>query len=132
MLTDVVWLTLIVSMANLGLIFWISSKILKLEKSQGGEAQANLELINQSLNRLSQLIETQERPSQPVRVTESDSNQAEGNSDGTKERRAISLLRHGENPRIISRKLGISRSEMDLLMASERLGSGHKSEVGTA
>jgi hypothetical protein len=129
MFSDVVWLTLIVSMANLGLIFWISSKIVKLEKSQGGEVQAKLDLINQSLNRLSQFIETQERTYQPIRATEPSGNQGEDNSEGTKERRAVSLLRRGENPRTISRKLGISRSEMDLLMAYEKLGNGHKSNI---
>jgi hypothetical protein len=129
MLSDVVWLVLVVSMANLGLTFWIGSKILKMEKSHEGDSKSNLELIDQSLKRLSHLIEITERSNQPERVVESNNNLDEDQSESTKERRAIYLLRRGENPRLISRKLGISRSEMDLLMASERLGKGHKTSI---
>jgi hypothetical protein len=128
MLSDVVWLVLIVSMANLGLTFWIGTKILKIEKQNSTESRANLELIDQSLKRLSHLHESYERANQPVRVVES-GNQGEEQNETSKERRAIHLLRRGENPRAISRKLGISRSEMDLLMASERLGNGHRANI---
>jgi hypothetical protein len=129
MFSDVVWLVLVVSMANLGLTFWIGSKILKMEKLHEGDSKSNLELIDQSLKRLSHLLEITERSNQPVRVVESNSGQGEDQSESNKERRAIYLLRRGENPRLISRKLGISRSEMDLLMASERLGNGHKTNI---
>lgn len=128
MLSDVVWLVLIVSMANLGLTFWIGSKLMKMERQGSTESRANLELMDQSLKRLSHLHESFERSNQPVREVETES-QGEEQSENNKERRAIYLLRRGENPRMISRKLGISRSEMDLLMASERLGNGHKSNV---
>jgi hypothetical protein len=129
MFSDVVWLVLIVSMANLGLTFWIGSKILKLEKSRESDSKSNLELIDQALKRLSHLIETQEHPVQQVQVSEPGRGNNEDQPEATKERRAIYLLRRGENPRSISRKLGISRSEMDLLMASERLGNGHKANI---
>lgn len=128
MLSDVVWLVLIVSMANLGLTFWIGTKILKIEKRDSTESRANLELIDQSLKRLSHLHESFERSGQPIRVVET-GNHGEEQTETNKERRAIYLLRRGENPRVISRKLGISRSEMDLLMASERLGNGHKANI---
>ncbi len=128
MLSDVVWLVLVVSMANLGLTLWIGTKILKIEKQGSTESRANLELIDQSLKRLSHLHESYERSNQSVRVVES-GNQGEEQTETNKERRAIHLLRRGENPRVISRKLGISRSEMDLLMASERLGNGHKANI---
>jgi hypothetical protein len=129
MFSDVVWLVLVVSMANLGLTFWIGSKILKMDNIHEGDSKSNLELIDQSLKRLSHLIEITERSNQPARVVESNNNQGEDQSESTKERRAIYLLRRGENPRLISRKLGISRSEMELLMASERLGGGHKTKI---
>lgn len=128
MLSDVIWLTLLVGITNLGLTIWLFSKVVKIEKHGLNESRTNLELIDQSLKRLSQLHETAERSSQPVKVVET-AGRGEENSESTRERRAIYLLRRGENPRTISRKLGISRSEMDLLMASERLGNGHKTGV---
>jgi hypothetical protein len=123
------WLILFLCLANVGLAGWMISKILKLEKFQTGEAQANLELINQSLNRLSNITETLERQNQPVRMVETANSQNEENPEINKERRAIYLLRKGENPRLISRKLGLSRSEMDLLVASEKLGNGQKTNL---
>jgi hypothetical protein len=132
MYSDVVWFVLVISMANLGLTFWIGSKILKLEKSSDSENNSNLALIEQSLKRLSHLIETQEQSYQPNKTIEPSVSRDDDQSETTKERRAIYLLRRGENPRVISRKLGISRSEMDLLTASERLGSGHKANIESA
>jgi hypothetical protein len=124
-------LVFLVGLANLGIAIWIGSKIIKIEKLNNTELKSNLELIDQALKRLSRIHESYERSSQPVRLTENggaDTDQTENN----KERRAIYLLRRGENPRAISRKLGISRSELDLLMASERLGNGHKANIKSA
>ena len=117
-------------MGDLLVTIWLAGKIMKLEKFQTGEAQANLELINQSLNRLSQITELLERQNQPVRIIDTSADTTDDEvSNMTKERKAISLLRRGENPRLISRKLGISRSEMDLLVASEKLGNSRQSAL---
>jgi hypothetical protein len=127
---DALSLTVILAIANCGLLCWVAFKILKLEKFQTGEAQSNLELINQSLNRLSQITEVLERINQPVRMTETSTAQNnEEECETGKERRAIYLLRKGENPRVISRKLGLSRSEMDLLVASEKLGNSQRTNL---
>jgi hypothetical protein len=130
MYSSMLWLMMTLILGNLVLAALIVSKILKLEKFQTGEAQANLELINQSLNRLSQITEMLEATSRPMKNAEMTMAESDIGGDGVnKERRAVSLLRRGENPRLISKKLGISRSEMELLVASEKLGSGRKSAM---
>jgi hypothetical protein len=130
MYSSMLWLMMTLILGSLALSALIVVKILKLEKFQTGEAQANLELINQSLNRLSQVAEMLENTSRPLKNAEMTIAEPDnGNDNGNKERRAISLLRRGENPRIISKKLGISRSEMELLVASEKLGNGRQNSL---
>jgi hypothetical protein len=100
-------------------------KISKQEKFQTGEAHANLELINQSLNRLSDIAEKLEQGKPPVSKPSPEPKvAAENNNRQNKERQVLTLINRGENPKVISKKLGISRSEVEMMVASERLGNG--------
>jgi hypothetical protein len=127
MFFEYLWALGFVGIATLACSVIIIFKLRKLEKFQTGEAHANLELINQSLNRLSEIAEKLERNDKPHHET-SQENRMEsrepGNNRGnqTKEQKALSMIRQGEDPRRIGRLLGISKSEIDLLTASERLG----------
>lgn len=123
------WVVLSLLALDLMLSLVMIFKIRKQEKFQTSEAHGNLELINQSLNRLSEIAEKLESKYQAVRETNGQSREVYNNGNGiNKEQRALSLIRRGENPRIISKKLGISRSEMDLLVAQEKLGNGRLAE----
>lgn len=127
MFLQYVWIAASLVAANFILTVAVILKLRKQEKFQTNEAHANLQLINQSLNRLSEIAEKFEQSNlqsaqaryQPrVDDTPNRINQ-------TKEQKALTLIRQGEHPRQISRKLGISKSEMDLLVASEKLGGSH-------
>jgi DNA-binding NarL/FixJ family response regulator len=127
MLLQYVWIAVAFVAANFALTMTIILKLRKQEKFQTSEAHANLQLINQSLNRLSEIAEKFEGiklppvqfPDQPRSTTTSN------RINQTKEQKALTLIRQGENPRQIGRKLGISKSEMDLLVASEKLSVSH-------
>lgn len=122
-------------LVNLALLALLYLKIQKIERFQSAEAHDNLNLINQSLNRLSNITDKLERLREPIYEVSSisaRSQSADLDNPVEKEKRALSMLRRGEDPRIISRKLGISRSEMELLVASEKLGSGRISNLTSA
>ena len=136
MFFEYLWILAAIVVANLALAVVMLAKMHKQEQFQTGEAHANLELINQSLNRLSDIAEKLERAEMPTyektipntvkpepevakKTFEPDNNRI-GQS---KEQRAISLIKQGEDPRKIGRKLGISKSEIELLVASEKLGN---------
>jgi len=114
-------------LADIALSIFLITKFKKLEKFQTSEAHTNLELINQSLNRLSEIAEKFEKKSVSDNITGQILVQEPDDLSGqNKEQRVLSMIRQGENPRVISRKLGISRSEIDLLIASEKLGNGRR------
>jgi len=114
-------------LADIALSIFLITKFKKLEKFQTSEAHTNLELINQSLNRLSEIAEKFEKKSVSDNITGQILAQEPDDLSGqNKEQRVLSMIRQGENPRVISRKLGISRSEIDLLIASEKLGNGRR------
>ena len=125
MIFDYLWIIPALVLFNLLLSAWIILKMSKLERFQTNEAHANLKLINQSLNRLSDITERLEKQSQnsgkPDRII---GDNFADESGFNKEREALALIRRGENPKLISKKLGISRSEIELLVASEKLGNG--------
>jgi len=118
------WLIAAMVAVNLIMTLMIVIKIRKQEEFQTGEAHANLELINQSLNRLSEIAEKLEKKKKDEASSEYVSQtHSEGSSNHVKEKQALIMIRRGEKPISISRKLGISRSEIDLLVASEKLGN---------
>lgn len=125
------WVIPALFLFNLLLSAWMVLKIDKLEKFQSDEARTNLQLMNQSLNRLSDIAETFEKQDYhshvPDRLRGGD---LKVNSDFSKEQKVLTLIQQGENPRQISRKLGISRSEVELLVASEKLGNGRRPNRG--
>lgn len=125
MIFDYLWIIPALVLFNLLLSAWIILKMSKLERFQTNEAHANLQLINQSLNRLSDITERLEKLSRnsgkPDRIVGDNFADEPGFN---KEREALALIRRGENPKLISKKLGISRSEIELLVASEKLGNG--------
>ncbi len=127
---------ILIGMINLALLAVLLIKIQKIERFQTAEAHDNLNLINQSLNRLSNITDKLERLREPISgdtaVAGSRSYGMENDNPAEKEKKALSLLRRGEDPRNISRKLGISRSEMELLVASEKLGSSRVSNLTAA
>lgn len=121
------WIFPVAVLVNLLLSAWIILKMGKLEKFQTGEAHANLQLMNQSLNHLSDIAEMFEKQNHNSHVPDRlMGDNLQGNSDFDKEQKALALIRQGENPKHIGRKLGISRSEMELLVASEKLGNGSR------
>ena len=112
-------------LADIVLSIFLIAKFKKLEKFQTSEAHTNLELINKSLNRLSEIAEKFEsKPGSAEISYHSLSEEAGNRSNQNQEQRVLSMIRQGENPRVISSKLGISRSEIDLLIASEKMGNG--------
>ncbi len=127
MLFVYIWGLAAVVFVNLVLSIVILAKMHKQERFHTSEAHANLELINQSLNRLSDIAEKLERAEAPIREAESQvytrERVSEHNSGQSKEQRAVTMIRQGEDPRKISRKLGMSKSELELLIASEKLGN---------
>ncbi len=127
---------ILTGMINLALLAMLFIKIQKIERFQTAEAHDNLNLINQSLNRLSNITDKLERLREPAiadPVTAGIRSYGLENDNAVdKEKKALSLLRRGEDPRNISRKLGISRSEMELLVASEKLGSSRVSNLTAA
>lgn len=127
MLLQYVWIAVALVAANFALTLTVILKLKKQEKFQTSEAHANLQLINQSLNRLSEIAEKFEQVNLPP-VQSYDQPRSASTSNRinqTKEQKALTLIRQGENPRQIGRKLGISKSEMDLLVASEKLSVSH-------
>ena len=121
------WIVMALLLADIALSIFLIAKFKKLEKFQTSEAHTNLELINQSLNRLSEIAEKFEnRPGSGGIPRYSLSEEPGEPSNQNKEQRVLSMIRQGENPRVISSKLGISRSEIDLLMASEKLGNDRR------
>jgi len=121
------WIVMGLVLADISLSIILITKFKKLEKFQTSEAHTNLELINQSLNRLSEIAEKFENRSGSTEILHhSLSEQPDQPSNQKKELRVLSMIRQGENPRVISSKLGISRSEIDLLIASEKLGNGRR------
>lgn len=124
-----IWIIAALTVINVGLSIIIIFKFRKQEKFQTNEAHTNLELINQSLNRLSEIAEKLEPREEPVQqVGQVFLEEPESDTNQSKEQRAVSMIRKGENSRSISRSLGISRSEIDLLIASEKLGNGSQSD----
>lgn len=134
MFFEYIWALALVNVANLAILIVILAKMHKQERFQTSEAHANLELINQSLNRLSEIAEKLERTESPINEVRSPiSNVERERNDGrSKEQKAISMIRQGEDPRKISRKLGISKSEIELLLASEKLGKSRFSNTAEA
>jgi len=121
------WLAAALMLFNVIISILIIIKISKQEKFQTSEAHANLELINQSLNRLSEIAEKLEQKKNVKKHNgEAVRKVSEESSNANKENQALTLIRRGENPHMISKKLGISRSEVDLLIASEKLGKGKR------
>ncbi len=122
------WIITASILANIALSIVLITKFKKLEKFQTSEAHANLELINQSLNRLSEIAEKLEGKPQSAELPHRTLTEEPGElSNQNREQRVLSMIRQGENPRVISSKLGISRSEIDLLIASEKMGNGRRS-----
>ncbi|MCP4581907.1 MAG: response regulator transcription factor [candidate division Zixibacteria bacterium] len=122
------WIIIALVFINISLSIMLIVKFRKQEQFQTNEAHANLELINQSLNRLSEITEALENsqeasPDTAGVLTEN----SESDQGGNREQRVLSMIRQGENPREIGKKLGISRSEIDLLVASEKLGYNRQS-----
>jgi len=135
MLSAYQWIILTLLACDLMLSVVMILKIRRQEKFQTSEAHGNLELINQSLNRLSEIAEKLEskyqsarEPYRQIQEIAGSGSAAVNGGGASKELRALSLIRKGENPRFISKKLGISRSEMDLLVAQEKLGNGKLAE----
>lgn len=133
MFFEYLWILSGLVIADLVLSIVAILKLKKQERFQTGEAHANLELINQSLNRLSEITEKLEKV-QAV-VEEPMARAVEPANDRfsqSREQRAITMIRQGEDPRRIGRQLGISKSEIDLLIASEKLGNSrfnHKAKA---
>jgi len=118
------WLIIAMVAVNLIMTLLLIIKVRKQERFQTDEAHANLELINQSLNRLSEIADKLERNRKDEISSEYVSRTpSEESSNKSKEKQALIMIRRGEKPISISRKLGISRSEIDLLVASEKLGN---------
>ena len=127
MFFQVIWIIAALAAINVGLSIIIILKFRKQEQFQTNEAHTNLELINQSLNRLSEIAEKLESREEPVQqVSRVILEEPESDSNQSKEQRAVSMIRRGENSRSISKSLGLSRSEIDLLIASEKLGNGRQ------
>lgn len=120
------WFAVILTAVNITLSIVIITKLKKQEKFQTSEAHANLQLINQSLNRLSEIAERFEQ-NNPIQSQDIHYKREAGPNriNQTTEQKALTMIRQGEDPRAVGRKLGISRSEIDLLVASEKLGCGH-------
>lgn len=133
MFFEYIWVLGAVVVLNLVMSFVILSKMLKQEQFHTSEAHANLKLINQSLNRLSDIAEKLEKAeiqAEPQVVEVTNQLQTPENDNGqSKEQRAVTMIRQGEDPRKIGRKLGMSKSELELLMASEKLGSSRFSNA---
>jgi len=118
------WLIVTILSVNLILTMLMLVKLRKQEKFQTNEAHANLELINQSLNRLSDIAEKLEHDKPDLKTKGYEVRRVSSNgSKQSKEKQALTMIRQGENSVSISRRLGISRSEVDLLVASEKLGN---------
>ncbi len=118
------WLIVTILSVNLILTMLMLVKLSKQEKFQTNEAHANLELINQSLNRLSDIAEKLEHNKPDLKTKGYEVRRVSSNgSKQSKEKQALTMIRQGENSVSISRRLGISRSEVDLLVASEKLGN---------
>jgi len=118
------WLIVTILSVNLILTMLMLVKMSKQEKFQTNEAHANLELINQSLNRLSDIAEKLEHNKPDLKTKGYEVRRVSSNgSKQSKEKQALTMIRQGENSVSISRRLGISRSEVDLLVASEKLGN---------
>jgi len=121
--------------ANLFLSVITIIKLKKLEKFQTNEAHGNLELINQSLNRLSDITEALEHIETTAEdTTDKPFTSAQYRTNQSREQRALTMIRQGEDPRKIGRLLGISKSELELLTASEKLGNSHqylKAKIGS-
>jgi DNA-binding NarL/FixJ family response regulator len=124
------WLIIALVLVNAGLSILLIVKFRKQEQFQTNEAHANLELISQSLNRLSEITEAleQQQQSQPEPAASVLSENKPTDQSENKERRVLSMIRQGEDPREIGKKLGISRSEIDLLVASEKLSYYRQSD----
>lgn len=121
------WLIAALALFNVIISIMIIIKISKQEKFQTGEAHANLELINQSLNRLSEIAEKLEQGKHTKKQNGDAIRKVSGEvSTSNKESQALTLIRRGEGSQMISKKLGVSRSEIDLLVASEKLGNGKR------
>jgi hypothetical protein len=131
MIFNYLWIIPVLVLVNLFLCVWIILKMGKLERFQTYEAHTNLQLINQSLNRLSDITEKLERQNQnsskPARIISEDFTD---DSNFDKGQEALALIRRGENPKLISKKLGISRSEIELLAASEKLSDDCRTSKG--
>ena len=122
MIFNYLWIIAVLVLVNLFLCIWIILKMGKLERFQTYEAHTNLQLINQSLNRLSDITETLEKQNQNSSRPDRIINDSFSDDSGfDKEQEVLALIRQGENPQLISKKLGISRSEIELLAASEKL-----------
>ena len=118
------WLIVTILSVNLILTMLMLVRLSKQEKFQTSEAHANLELINQSLNRLSDIAEKLEHNKPDLKTKGYEVRRVSSNgSKQSKEKQALTMIRQGENSVSISRRLGISRSEVDLLVASEKLGN---------
>jgi hypothetical protein len=127
MFFEYMWALSLVVIATLASSILIIFKLKKLEKFQTSEAHANLELINQSLNRLSEIAEKFERVEKPDQEPRTEKREPGNNRvSQSKEQRALMMIRQGEDPRRIGRMLGISKSEIDLLTASEKLGKNQR------
>jgi DNA-binding CsgD family transcriptional regulator len=127
MFFEFIWTMAAISVINLVLLIVVIFKLRKQEKFQSGEAHINLELINQSLNRLSEIAEKLEQSQKSRRESTSAQNQSYNNRpQQNKERQALAMIRQGQDSRKIGKTLGISKSEIDLLMASEKLGNGKR------
>ncbi len=123
MFFEYIWIITAIVVANLALSIVILSKMHKQEQFHTSEAHANLKLINQSLNRLSDIAEKLENLEKPEPVIEKQVYSRDRNNGQNKEQKALTMIRQGEDPRKIGRLLGISKSEIDLLIASEKLGN---------
>ena len=122
MFSEFFWILSALTVINSILLIAIIFKFKKQERFQTDEAHTNLEIINQSLNRLSDVAERLElinSSSQTIRAGKSglDIN----NLKQSKEKRAREMIRQGDDPRRISRHLGLPRSEIELILASEKL-----------
>ena len=127
MFFEYMWALSLVVVATLACSVLIIFKLKKLEKFQTSEAHANLELINQSLNRLSEIAEKFEQVEKPEEEPRTEKREPGYNrTSQSKEQRALTMIRQGEDPRRIGRVLGISKSEIDLLTASEKLGKNQR------
>ncbi len=118
------WIIVTILSVNLILTMLMLLKMSKQEKFQTNEAHTNLELINQSLNRLSDIAEKLEHNKPDLKTKGYEVRRVLSNgSKQSKEKQALTMIRQGENSGSISRRLGISRSEVDLLVDSEKLGN---------